>query len=49
MKIRFTLRLPADLHEQVKELAESQGISINDLIIIILRAYFERGRDEQSN
>lgn len=45
MKIRFTLRLPPDLHKQLTELAAHQGISMNDLIIIILRTYFERGRE----
>lgn len=43
--IHTNLRLPQELYEQIKALAERDGISINAAMIILLRAgIYEHGR-----
>ena len=40
--IRFALRLPSDLHEQLKKLAEREDRSLHGQIIFMLRDYLRR-------
>ena len=41
---RMTLRLPNDLKELIAEEAEKQNRSLHNLIITILREYFNENR-----
>ena len=43
-KIRFTLRLPKEIFEKLKEESQKKGITMNGLITLILAEYFE-GRE----
>lgn len=37
VNIKFSLRIPEDLHEEVAEYAQQQNISMNNLIISCIR------------
>lgn len=47
MKEQTTIRLPAELKEQLQQEAERKGISLNALILMILN--LERNRQEESH
>ncbi len=40
--LRFVLRLPPDLHEQLKELADREGRSLHGQILYMLRESLAR-------
>lgn len=42
-RIRFTLRLPNELMDKLKQAAQEQELSINSLILHILWNWSERG------
>lgn len=37
VNIKFSLRIPEDLHEEIAEYAQKQNISMNNLIISCIR------------
>lgn len=37
--IKRSIRIPKEIHEEIKEIAENNGISVNKLIIMIMEEY----------
>lgn len=42
MREQITIRLPAELKEQLQQEADKRGYTITDLILFILWGYFEQ-------
>lgn len=46
-KVQTTIRLPAELKEQLAREADKRGYTLKDLILVILNEYFEKANPRE--
>jgi predicted transcriptional regulator len=46
---KFTLRLPDDLYDDLKELAEKETRSLHNMVIYILKTYIAQIKEAENN